>query len=181
MNKKLIALAVAAGVGVSGVAVAATNGTIGATSTGTALVQVIIPSLIRISVATDVLFGTYGTDFAIGAGAVNQTGDACVSSNAGTYTITASSANPDGVGAFRMKNTLNADLVPYTVSWAGVALTENTSNNNGGAGFARDNLGPGLDACVPVAKISAGINTADLETVTAGTYEDTLTLVVAPI
>jgi spore coat protein U-like protein len=153
MNKKLLAMAVAAGMGMTGAAWAATDGTVGATSSGSVDVLLVIPSLIQVVVEGNVDLGTFDP-----AAAADETGaiGACVRTNgATTYDITATSAN-DNAGVFRMSD---------------------------GAGFNRDNVGPGFSTCTATGngKIDVVVPEANMLGAEAGSYQDTVTLLVAPI
>ena len=179
MNKKLLAMAVAAGMGMTGAAWAASDGTVGATSSGTVDVLLVIPSLIQVVVEGDVDLGTFDP-----TAAADETGaiGACVRTNgATTYDITATSAN-DNAGAFRMSDG-GTNFIEYTFNWDGVPLTSGTLNNNGGTGFARDNVGPGFSTCTAAGngKIDVVVPEANMLGAEVGSYQDTVTLLVAPI
>ncbi len=180
MNKKLLAMAVAASMGMTGAAWAATaDGDVGATSEGSVDILLEIPSLIQILVEADLDLGIY--DPTAAADETGSTG-ACVRTNgAGTYDITATSANPDA-GAFRMADGAG-NFIAYTFNWAGVALASGTLNDNAGAGFARDNGGPGFGTCDPAGngKIGVVVADADMLAAEAGNYLDTVTLLVSPL
>ena len=182
MNKKLLAMAVAAGIGMTGVASAATDGLVGATSEGSVDVLLVIPSLIQVVVEGNVDLGTFDP-----AAAADETGaiGACVRTNgATTYDITATSANASA-GVFRMADAggTGTNFIEYTFNWDGVTLTSGTLNDNGGTGFARDNVGPGFSTCTATGnnKIDVVVPEANMLGAEAGSYQDTVTLLVAPI
>lgn len=183
MNKKLLAMAVAAGMSLSGGAVAATaDGDVGLTSQGSVDVLLVIPSLIQVLVEADLDLGTF--DPTAAADETGSTG-ACVRTNgATTYDITATSANASG-GVFRMADAggTGTNFIEYTFNWGGVALASGTLNDNGGAGFNRDNVGPGFSTCDPTgnAKIDVVVPEANMLGAEAGNYLDTVTLLVSPI
>lgn len=179
MNKKLLAMAVAAGMGMTGVVWAATDGTVGATSEGSVDVLLVIPPLLQILVEGNVDLGIFDP-----AAAVDETGSigACVRTNGtANYTITATSAN-DNAGTFRMGDGAT-NFISYNFSWGGVALTSGALNNNGAVGFARDNVGPGFTTCTAAGngKISVVVPEANMLGAEAGNYLDTVTLLVAPL
>lgn len=179
MNKKLLAMAVAAGMSMTGAAWAATDGTVGATSSGSVDVLLVIPSLIQVVVEGNVDLGIF--DPAAAADETGATG-ACVRTNgATTYDITATSAN-DAAGVFRMSDG-GTNFIAYTFNWGGVALTSGVLNDNGGAGFNRDNAGPGFTTCTATGngKIDVVVPEANMLGAEAGSYQDTVTLLVAPI
>ncbi|MFN3714229.1 MAG: acid shock protein [Alcanivoracaceae bacterium] len=176
MNKKLLAMAVAAGMGLSGAAWAANDGDVGTTSTGDVDVTLVIPQLIQIIVDDDIDLGTYDPD---STDPNDGSAAACVRTNgSATYYITATSANPSGT-TFRMTDG-SSNFIEYSFTWATVALSSGQLNDNGGAGFARDNGGPGFGACTPVAGLMAAeVSVAQMESAEAGDYEDTVTLTVS--
>lgn len=169
LNKKSGVLALAAVLAsASATSFAATQGTVGATSQGTALVQVIVPALIRITDLADIDLGTYNGD------GIDRTGTspACVRRNSpGNYGIVATSNN----GSFALDGPATVGTVAYTVSWGGSALTYNTSL---GAQVADSGT---LGACTPVAgKLSVTVAGAALDAAEPDTYQDTLILTVTP-
>jgi hypothetical protein len=175
MNKKLLAMAVAAGVGFSGALMAATNGDVGATSQGTVDITLTIPPLIQILVGGDVNLGTF--DPAVGD--ITATAAACVRTNGAlTYDITATSTS--GGTGFQLGDAAG-NYIDYSLSWDGAALTDGTLSDNGGAGFSRDNTGSGFGACTPAAdRISVTVLEADMLAAEAGDYIDTVELLVQP-
>jgi spore coat protein U-like protein len=179
MNKKLLAMAVAAGVGVSGAVWAFEDGDVGATSSGEVDVTLVIPELIQVLVAGDIDLGTYDPD---GTDPNDGSAAACVRTNgSATYEITASSANASGT-TFRMADAdgLGTNYIEYTFTWATVDLASGQLNDNGAAGFARDSSGPGFGTCTPVAGlISAEVSVTQMEAAEAGDYRDTVTLLVS--
>jgi len=166
---KFAVAAMVAGMGLSAGSMAATQGTVGATSQGDLLIQVTVPALIRITGLADIDLGTYNGD------GLDRTGTspACVRRNsAGTYGIVATSAN----GSFVMNPAgAAATTVPYTVSWGGTALTYNTNLPAQAADSAT------LGACAPVAgKVSVTATGANLDAAEPDVYSDTLILTVTP-
>lgn len=171
MRNKILAVAMAAaGLAVSGVSMAASDGTVGATSNGSSVINLIIPSLIRVTGFADITLGTYNGDSLPRSGA----SPACVSRNsAGNYSVAATSAN----GGFALKSGVLATTIPYTVAWSGTSLTQ------GGpavGSFAADNNT--LAACTPVAgRLAVDVPAAGMDTALPGTYTDTVTILVAPL
>lgn len=159
-------------------AVAATQGTLGATSEGSVLISASVPSRARITGLTDVSLLNQDP-----ATAALSAQDVCVWSNTATrgYTITASGS---GTGnAFTLSDGTNT--TPYSVQWS--ASAGQTSGTVLNAGTASSTLvstathqtcasGPSASASLIV-----GISTADLSTMLAGsTYTGTLTLLITP-
>lgn len=169
MNKKLMALAVAAGVGFAGLA-SADDGLVGvgltAQSVGTLGVQVEIPDRIQILLPEAELdFGVYVEDPGF---QTTLSTDACVRSSTPTYSLEITSTNNFAL-------TSATDSIAYEVSWGASNLTSQT-------GLARDNAA-GFGACDPTTvgagRVSVAL-TGDLDLADAGVYTDTISLTVAP-
>lgn len=159
-------------------AIAATDGSLGATSQGTVDITASVPSRVRLSKLTDVslLNQDPGSD-----AVANQ--NVCVWSNTATsgYSITATG---NGAGnAFTLASGTNT--VPYSVEWAGV------SGQNSGSALATGVASTGYTSVATQQLCNAGpsasaslivkITSADLSTMSAGqSYTGTLTLLVAP-
>ena len=157
---------------------AATQGSLGATSTGTVSISASVPNRVRISGLTDVAFTN--VDPSVNA---SNAQNVCVWSNTSTkgYRVTAS-----GSGAANAFTLANAALtVPYTVEWA--ATTGQTS----GTALATGAPFTGLTSLATNSNCASGpsssaslivrIASTDLQTMNAATsYTGTLTLLVAP-
>ena len=158
---------------------AAVDGTNGATSTGTAQVQLTKGDGARISNLQD---------FNFGAGLTlppRQIDDICIYSTTGAYTITASSnGNGSGGGHFRMLNPGGTEFIRYlvefrddTFSQNGDTLTHNTASNvYNNADQVSDSCSGGVNS-----RLILEIHAATFNAATPDTYTDTLTLVVQPI
>jgi hypothetical protein len=174
----LCAALTAASIG-STTAYAATQGTLGATSTGTVTITASVPARARISGLTDVAFLLQDPNTP-----ASNSQNVCVWSNTSTkgYTVTATGSGTSG--AFTLAN---ASLtVPYSVQWS--ATTGQTTGSALTTGTASATLvstaTQQLCATGPTnsASLIAGISTADLGAMQATTtYTGTLTLVVAPL
>jgi len=157
---------------------AATQGTLGATSTGSVTITASVPNRARISGLSDVAF----TNQDPGTAALNSQ-NVCVWSNTATkaYTITATGS---GTGsAFTLAS--GAATVPYGVEWA--ASTGQTSGTALAAGTASASLTSAAthQTCTSgpsaAASLIVKMTTADLGTMDAGSnYTGTLTLLVTP-
>ena len=160
-------------------ALAATQGSFGASSTGSLTINASVPGRVRISGLTDVTFSNVDPS-------VNATDaqNVCVWSNTSTrgYSITATGSG--AANAFTLASGA-LPVVPYTVEWAptsglttgtsltpGTALTGQTST----AITSDCSAGPSASASLVVS-----VGSPTLQSMTAGvTYNGTLTLVVAP-
>jgi hypothetical protein len=167
-------LALAAG----GSAQAATDGTLGATSTGSVVINATVPSSVRISGLDDVNFSNQDP-----AVAASNAQNVCVWSNTATrgYRITASGNG--AASAFTLQSGALAP-VPYSVQWddvsgqtSGSALTATTALTGQTSAATSSNCSSGSES----ASLIVGITTANLQTMQSGaTYTGTLTLLVAP-
>jgi hypothetical protein len=154
-------------------AFAATQGTLGATSTGSLNITLTIDQLVQISALNDIALGNY-------TGGANMTGvdDLCVYSNIGGYQITAT-----GNGAGSAFHLIGAGAtIPYAVEWAdsagaltGDPLTSGTVLTNQSGTFTTPNCGGTNNARVRVT-----VNSTDLAAAPAQAYTGVLTLLVAP-
>ena len=157
---------------------AATQGSLGSTSTGSVSVSVSVPNRVQLSGLTDVAFLNQDPSVA----ALNAQ-NVCVWSNTGTrgYNIDASGSGSGG--AFTLAN--GGLTVPYAVEWS------SSSGASSGTPLASGTALTGLTSTATNASCSAGpatsaslivrIAAADLQAMQASTtYTGTLTLVVAP-
>jgi hypothetical protein len=160
-------------------AAASTQGSFGATSTGSLTINASVPGRVRISGLSDVTFNSVDPS-------VNATDaqNVCVWSNTSTrgYSITATGSG--AAGAFTLASGA-LPVAPYMVQWAAssgqtsgtslaasAALTGQTSS----ATNSDCSAGPSASASLVVS-----IGSATLQSMSAGvTYNGTLTLVVAP-
>jgi hypothetical protein len=161
-----------------GQALAATQGTLGSTSTGSISIGASVPNRVQISGLTDVSFANQDP-----AVAASNAQNVCVYSNTSTkgYNVTATGSGASS--AFTLSN--GAATVPYSVEWAG------SSGQSSGAALTSGTALTGLTSTATNPTCSAGpastaslvvkITTANLQGMQAATsYTGTLTLVVAP-
>jgi len=180
MNIRLRRLAAAClmGVAAHAPAVAATQGTLGSTSTGSISIGASVPNRVQISGLTDVSFANQDPTVA-----ASNAQNVCVYSNTSTkgYNVTATGSGASS--AFTLSN--GAATVPYSVEWAG------SSGQSSGTALTSGSALTGLTSTATNPTCSAGpsstaslvvkITTASLQGMQAATnYTGTLTLVVAP-
>lgn len=171
-----IAVGLAAALSVSavgGVAFAATQGSLGSTSTGTSSLSATVTDLVQITDVADITLTA-----ATAADPLAGNDSVCVYSNASgnLYEVTASSAN--GSGSFELSD--GSNTMVYTVNWTDsassqVALTEGAQTSSNLAGSASTSC-----ADTKTSSVALSVPAATWTTSPAGTYTDTLTLVVAP-
>lgn len=166
-------------VGSSGVANASTQGTPGATSTGSVNINASVPARVRITNLTDVnLTNVEPTVDALNAQSV------CVWSNSATrgYRVTAQGS---GAGNAFTLSSGAYPVVPYTVEWAASA------GQSAGTGLSTGVALTGLTSAATSADCSSGpsnsaslivkIGSSELQAMPAATtFTGSLTLVVAP-
>ena len=148
---------------------APTQGTLGATSSGTSDVTIIKENAVQITGVADLDLGTHATL----AADVSVNDDVCVFNSTATYSITVSSAN----GGFNLSDGTNN--IPYSVDWssggAAVALTDGALLGSLTGDRTSLNCGGSTNA-----NFSATVAAADFNAAGPGTYTDTLTLLVKP-
>lgn len=170
---------VAASLSLAAPAAASTQGTFGATSTGSLTINASVPGRVRISGLSDVTFASVDPS----ADAIDAQ-NVCVWSNTSTrgYSITATGSG--AANAFTLSSGA-LPVVPYTVEWAqtsgqasGTGITASTALT----GQTSSAINPDCSAG-PAASASLIVSVASsaLQGMTSGvTYNGTLTLVVAP-
>jgi hypothetical protein len=160
----------------SSAALAATDGTMGATSSGQINIDLEVLDSVEITALNDIDFGQYGgTD----TGDINA-GDAyCVYRNGGDgYTITPTSSN----GKFALVGVLG-DEINYSVKLNGAATGAASASavayNSASATFS----GSSARDCGATdnASVDVSVTESDLRTASTDTYSDTLILLVSPI
>lgn len=168
---KVLGLACVSALLSTSMAFAATDGTVGATSTGTSVISVTIPKLIRARSFSDFTTASYS-----GTGDINQNDDLNISKNyTGTYKVKATATG----GAFALDSgSQTIAYVPYFNDATGVtgrvALTYNT-DLTGQTGSATT-----LGAATLNANLSIEVLEANLQAVDAGTYTNTISLLFTP-
>jgi hypothetical protein len=178
INRIALAGAIAVGALSSGTAQAATQGTLGATSTGTVTITASVPNRARITGLTDVSFLNQDPTVAA-SGAQNV----CVWSNTATKRYTVTATGDGASNAFTLAN--GALTVPYSVQWnatsgqtSGTALAAGTASAALTSTATHQTCASGPTAS---ASLIVGIATTDLGTMQAATtYTGVLTLVVTP-
>lgn len=162
---------------VCGTGLAATDGTPGATSTGTALVTMQTQALARITDLDDIDLGTWN-----GTTGLSAADNICVWSTTRGYQITASGSGT--AGAFTLTD--GTDTIAYSVAWddaagaaSGTALATGTALTAQASGATSATCQGGT---TPTATVLVSVSQTDLEAATfnSAVYSGTLTLVVAP-
>jgi hypothetical protein len=161
---------------------AATQGSVGTSSTGTLDVSILVPDLVLVNGLDDV-----SLTYAPGGGAVVASEPFCIWATPGTlYTLSISSVTPTSSTTFEAQGA--AASVAYTVDFddeiAGAAwesVTEGVTLDNGAAGYAAaSGATPGCVTDNARLRITAA-EAGNLDSADAGVYLDTLTLLVQPL
>lgn len=151
----------------------ASDGTVGATSTGSAVISVTIPKLIRARSFADYSFGSYA-----GTGDLNGNDDLNISSNyTGTYQVTATGSG--AASAFTITD--GTATIAYNVYFNDATGTGGrVAASTGVAITAQSGVVKPLSTATLNANLSIEILEANLQAVDAGTYSGTVTLVFQP-
>ena len=173
-----LATAAALAFAAAGSAEAATQGSLGSTSTGSISIGASVPNKVQISGLTDVSFTNQDP-----ATAASSAQNVCVYSNTSTKGYNVKATGSGAASAFTLAN--GALTVPYSVEWAG------SSGQTSGTALVTNTALTGLTSTATNVTCSSGasssaslivkISAANLQTMQAATsYTGTLTLVVAP-
>ena len=162
----------------AGPAFAATQGTLGATSTGSVSITASVPNRARISGLSDVAFTNQ--DPAIAA---SNAQNVCVWSNTATKAYTVTATGSGSANAFTLSN--GSTTVPYSVAWSssinqtsGTVLVSGTASASLVSTATNQTCASGPTSS---ASLIVGISSADLSTMSAGSnYLGTLTLLITP-
>ncbi len=157
-------------------AYAASDGTLGLTSTGTTNISITKGDQALITKLTDINLGAWT------AGAVTGVSNACVYTTTGGYSVTATSANVGATSTFRLFNG-TAGYITYTVQWQDNGGTyDPTAYNTALIGQAGDNTAQDCGgAAATNAKVQVNITNAQMTAAANGVYTDTLTLLITPL
>jgi len=164
-------------------ALAAVQGDLGETSTGSLDISVSKPARARISDLNDLTL----TSWVNGDGDVVLKDDVCVYSSKaqGGYTIKASGSGADS--GFTLAN--GTDVLPYSVTWnaggvgnladSGTQLVANVTSAKM-TGASRDSSSCNGANPGPTARVIVSMLETDMDAAVDGTYDGTLTLLVTP-
>ena len=158
-------------------AYAATNGSVGASSTGTSTVTAFVGSLVRVTAIDDLALGTW-----TGSGGLTTSDNVCVWTTTGGYNVTATGSGGTGTD-FELTNGASGTLA-YSVSWDDTASSSTLSAMTPGTALTGQVSGANTTDCNAGASLSATVAVevaeADLTAADSGSYSGVLTLVIAP-
>lgn len=168
---KLFRIAVLASLtAMSGSAFAATQGQLGATSTGTAIINISKGNAVQITNLDDINLGAQGNLTAT----ATESDDVCVFSSTGGYNITLTSTN----GVFELTDANTTTSIPYSVDW--IAGTTTTAvYDTAITGLTGDSTAVDCNAGTN-ATFSVSVTAPDFNAADPGNYSDTLTMLVQP-
>jgi len=157
-------------------ALAATQGAVGSTSTGSVVITATVPNLVRISGLNDIALGTWS-----GTGDMTGSDSLCVWSTTRKYAVTATGSGASSAFTLTSGGT-TPSTIAYTVQWAdssgastGTAMTAGTPVTTRNTTATSTTCAGGTNATVLVR-----VAETDLAAAPAAAYTGTLTLVVAP-
>lgn len=173
-----LSLAIVCAAGLSMPAHAATQGSLGATSTGTVAISASVPARARLSGLDDIAFTSVDP-----SSAVSNAQNVCAWSNTATKSYTVKASGSGASNAFTLAN--GALTVPYSVQWSGsasqtsgTALAAGTASSSFVSTATNQQCASGPTAS---ASLIVGISANDLQTMQASTnYTGTLTLLMTP-
>ena len=169
LNKTLLVAALS--VFSTGSVIAASDGTLGSTSTGSADVLIIKDDAVNLTNVGDLDLGQFSSV----AADISASDDVCVFNSTASYRVTVTSAN----SAFELRN--GADSIPYELTWqdsvaaAASPLVHAAAFGGQSGDRSSPTCGGSTNATFEVTVASADFNSA-----APGTYSDTLTLMIEP-
>jgi len=178
--KKALTVAALSTTVLSGAAFAATQGTLGATSTGTTDVTLTIASQVRISDLNDFALGTYG-----GAGNLTGNDNVCAYTNvaSGAYNITFTDNSEMTATQFAVENAGNTAEIPMEVRYNDVTGTAGNAVATYGTQMASTGANITADDCSAgglSGNIQVTLLAADLQAAPADAYASTVTVLMEP-
>lgn len=173
-----LAMSIVTAAGFAAPAHAATQGSLGATSTGTVAISASVPARARLTGLADVAFASVDP-----SSAASNAQSVCAWSNTATKSYTVTATGSGASNAFTLAN--GALTVPYSVQWSGSAsqtsgsaLVAGTASSSFVSTATNQQCASGPTAS---ASLIVGISANDLQTMQAATnYTGTLTLLMTP-
>lgn len=158
---------------------AATNGSLGATSTGTVNVSITIPSLVQITGLNDITLSSTSSYPATG------NTSACIYSNVasplGSYYVTATSLNTSGTD-FRVQDGAT-DYIVYSAYWNNTSAATPTTALTSGTKTAQQTGGSAVSLTCgggANANFNISFSASQVEGAPAATYSDVVTILITP-
>ncbi len=165
----------------AGNAFAASDGTLGATSSGSTNVSLTVPELIRVSGIDNLTLNPYSS------GDVDLTTDVCIYTNDedGQYDVTISGdGGPNQAASFQIGDAATTDDMTYTAAWNDVSgtNTNETAVTHGNELTVQTGANTTSQTCSggSSARLHINITEAEVLAQAAGTYIGTITILVEP-
>ena len=180
MTKFIVVISFILMLGFVSPAFAATDGTLGSTSSGELNVSLVLTDIVIISGLSDFLNLTYSPGSAVTASDTH-----CVYTNAtsGTFEVNAYSDNEGAGGIFRLVS--GANTIAYNFNYDSNAMTsdftQSTFDDNGGLGFVADTTDQDCTTHGDNMSYDISIPEANIQAVPQATYTDTVTIMVQPL
>jgi hypothetical protein len=178
-TNRILALALLATAVGAGEALAATQGTLGSTSTGTSLISLTIPTLYKITDVADIALGTYS-----GSGTMSGNDDLCVYSTGSTsYHVQMTDDATNTPANFAVDNAGHTVSIPMAVKWNSTTGTAGNSAVTYNTAFAGTNANTSAADCSvggKSANVQVNFIQADLQAAPAAPYSTTLTMIIEP-
>ena len=168
----------------AGTGLAATQGSLGSTSTGVANISITKSVQAQISDLTDMAL----SHWSIGDGAVTLSTNVCVYSSTGNYKVTATGSGL--VGAYTINSGLN--FIPYSVTWnaggagslasTGTSLTAGLQSSSFGNASISSATCSGGGASNDTARLVVGITSSAMDSAasSATPYTGSITMLITP-
>jgi hypothetical protein len=168
-----LAVLVCVGLMFSGVAEAASDGILGAASSGTTLVTLTIPEQFRISKMKDISLGSFsGQD-------LSGSTDVCVYSNGpGAYQVRITGST----GGFKLENADHSGQIPMNVGWHDAAGAAGAMPVSHGAASPMTSANTQSADCAQGANanLSVAVDRTAMASAAPGVYSNTLTVMIEP-
>jgi len=160
-------------------ALAATDGTLGATSTATSTVSLTIPQRYQITGISDFAFGNYS-----GSGDLTSNDDVCVYTNDSTrqYKVRITDSSSLSPSGFSVQNAAGTAHIAYTVKWNNQSGTNGNQNVSYNSHVNGENANNSSASCNGARNANLQVNVAQaaLQAASGGAYSTTLTVVIEP-
>ena len=159
--------------------VAATQGTLGTTSTATSVISITVPPNFKLSGFSDFSLGKYS-----GSGTMTANEDLCVYSNGtGSYHVVITDDSTLSPSGFSVQNSNATVDIPYTVKWNNTTGT----SGNASAAYGGSHAGSGANVTSPTcstggltSNLQVNFTQANLRAATGGLYSTNITAMVEP-
>ncbi len=163
-------------------AFAATQGSEGATSSGTSDISVVVPKLVKIVGIGDL------SDSFTGSGGFDENDDVCIYSNmdtgSGLYTVRITGSNnpkaTSPTAGFYVGNATTDQEIPYTVEWNDESGTGGSATTSGADLTTQNGFTNSAACATPNANFRVQMTNSNLLTLRPATYTGRITILITP-